>query len=235
MAKMSILRFTALKDVFITTDPDLVEPDRLLPLSMVRDIKSGSFVWSGHYLVNPWTSDGHIVGLNAYPRLRVHLQASAVKLRARHTAKHNHASNWYRTIDKVNFDLTNRPKLLLQDMRTAINPVLERGGYYPHHNLYYVVSDTWDIEVLGGLLLSRVAQAFIEAYAVRMRGGTLRFQAQYLKKIKVPLSADIPDRLADELRTAFKSRDTQAATRAAIAAYKIDDLEHGLNGEERVP
>ena len=47
-------------------------------------------------------------------------------------------------------------------MKAFINPVLEPGGYYPHHNLYYVVSDTWEMEVLGGILLSRIAQAFIE-------------------------------------------------------------------------
>lgn len=223
---------TGADEVFITTEPDLVEPDRLLPLSMVRDLKSGSFAWSGRYLVNPWSADGRLVDLDAYPRLRAHLEASGDKLRGRHTAKKNRPSTWYRTIDKVNAELTNQPKLLLQDMRTAIHPVLEQGGYYPHHNLYYVVSDTWDMEILGGLLLSRVAQAFIEAYAVRMRGNTLRFQAQYLKKITVPASADIPDQLADELRTAFRARDTNAATRAAIAAYGVEDLAQVLNGEE---
>jgi adenine-specific DNA-methyltransferase len=226
---------TGADGVFITTEPDLVEPDRLLPLSMVRDIRGGSFVWSGRYLVNPWSAEGQLVDIDAYPRLRAHLEASGDKLRGRHTAKKNRPSTWYRTIDKVNAELTNQPKLLLQDMRTAIHPVLEQGGYYPHHNLYYVVSDTWDMEVLGGLLLSRVAQAFIEAYAVRMRGNTLRFQAQYLKKIKVPVAGDIPDQLADELRAAFRARDTNAATRAAIAAYGVEDLAHGLNHEVRVP
>src|SRR5437764_1386986 len=82
--------------------------------------------------------------------------------------------------------LAGRPKLLLPDMQMTIHRFLDEGGLYPHHNLYYVVSDVWDLRVLGGLLLSRVAQAFIEAYAVRMRGGTLRFQAQYLRRIRVP-------------------------------------------------
>jgi adenine-specific DNA-methyltransferase len=30
--------------------------------------------------------------------------------------------------------------------------VLDRGETYPHHNLYFIESDTWDLEVLGGLL-----------------------------------------------------------------------------------
>jgi adenine-specific DNA-methyltransferase len=116
----------------------------------------------------------------------------------------------------VQAKLTGRPKLLLQDMKAHIHPVLEPGGYYPHHNLYYVVSDTWDMEVLGGLLLSKIAQAFIEAYCVRMNGGTLRFQAQYLKRIRVPHPGEIDAAIADALRAAFRARDTDAATRAAL-------------------
>lgn len=93
---------------------------------------------------------------------------------------------------------------------------------YPHHNLYYVVSDTWDMEVLGGVLLSRIAQAFIEAYCVRMRGGTLRFQAQYLKRIRVPRPDAIAPATREALRVAFRNRDAEAATLAAADAYRID-------------
>jgi hypothetical protein len=135
---------------------------------------------------------------------------------------------WYRTIDKVNASLIEQPKLLLQDMRTTIHPVLEPGGYYPHHNLYYVTSAEWDMEVLGGLLLSRIAQAYIEAFCVRMRGGTLRLQAQYLKQLRVPRPQDIDDESAQTLRIAFRARDAVAATRAAAVAYGIDPEEFEL-------
>ena len=69
------------------------------------------------------------------------------------------------------------------------------------------------MEVLGGLLLSRVAQAFIEAYCVRMRGGTLRFQAQYLKQIRVPRQDQIDAATKDALRAAFRSRDVETRQR----------------------
>jgi adenine-specific DNA-methyltransferase len=219
---------TGADSVFITSDPGLAEPGRLLPLSMVRDLRTGRYSWSGHYLVNPWTTDGQLVELASYPRLRRHFEASADRLRARHTAVKSPVDLWYRTIDKVNHDLTGRPKLLLQDMRTSINPVLEPGGHYPHHNLYYIVSETWDMEVLGGLLLSRVAQAFIEAYAVRMRGATLRFQAQYLKRIRVPPPGSVRPEEAEALRAAFRTRDAAAATTAAARAYGIEALMEGL-------
>jgi hypothetical protein len=113
-------------------------------------------------------------------------------------------------------------------MKATIHPVLESGGYYPHHNLYYVVSETWDMEVLGGLLLSRIAQAFIEAYCVRMRGGTLRFQAQYLKRIRVPDGVTLDPAIAEALRVAFRERDVSAATEAAAQAYGINPQEYEL-------
>ena len=33
------------------------------------------------------------------------------------------------------------------------HPVLDEGSFYPHHNLYFVTSDAWDLQVLGGLLV----------------------------------------------------------------------------------
>jgi hypothetical protein len=91
------------------------------------------------------------------------------------------------------------------------------------HNLYYLTSKAWDLEVLGGLLLSRVAQLFIEAYCVRMRGGTLRFQAQYLRRIRVPDPDSLPEQVRDQLQQAFRARDRDAATAAAIKAYEVAD------------
>ncbi|MGH3279134.1 MAG: Eco57I restriction-modification methylase domain-containing protein [Trebonia sp.] len=212
--------------VYVTKDPAVAEPDRMLPLAMRRDLMSGTFSWQGNYLVNPWADDGSLVRLADYPRMAAYLSRHP-EIRDRHVVKGAQES-WYRTIDKVHAKLTDRPKLLLQDMKAHIHPVLEPGGHYPHHNLYYVVSDTWDMEVLGGILLSRIAQAFIEAYCVRMRGGTLRFQAQYLKRIRVPRPEGIAPATQESLRTAFLDRDTEAATLAAADAYGIDLKDYEL-------
>ena len=90
-----------------------------------------------------------------------------------------------------------------------------------------MVSDAWDLEVLGGLLMSRVAQFFVECYAVRMRGGTLRFQAQYLRRIRVPRPQQVPSRQAALLRRAFAARDVRAATEIAAAIYGAPEFLDG--------
>lgn len=196
-----------------------VEEDRKLPITMTSDVRNGTFSWGGKVLLNPWDAAGHLVSLDEFPKLGKALER-APALRDRFVARKN-PSTWYRTIDKIDSRLTEKPKLLLQDMKAAITPVLEPGGHYPHHNLYYLTSDEWDLEVLGGLLLSDVAQSFIEAYGVRMRGGTLRFQSQYLRKIRVPRPSSIDPSIAERLRDAFRAGDRKGASQAAALAYGL--------------
>jgi hypothetical protein len=190
---------------------------------MVRDTTSGVLDWHGTYLVNPWNDSGGLVNLNDYPRLAKYFQQHGDILRKRYIAA-KQPDRRYRTIDKVDHGLTAKPKLLFPDMKLTIHPVLDECGLYPHHNLYYIVSDVWDLRELGGLLLSKVAEALVTAYAVKMRGGTLRFQALYLRKIRVPDPSQIGQRDCAALADAFERRDVKAATEAALRAYRFTEL-----------
>lgn len=207
--------------VFIVDHKVDVEDDRLLPMAMVRDLSTGHLEWSGRYLINPWVEAG-LVSLDDHPRLAAYFKANSAALRNRYVARDGRS--WYRTIDRVDVSLTARPKLLIPDMRMSIHPVLDPGGTYPHHNLYHVTSTGWDLRVLGGLLLSGVANAFVEAYAVKMRGGTLRFQAQYLRRIRVPRPTDVSTADASTLASAFERRDVATATDVALGLYGLDHL-----------
>lgn len=216
---------TGADKVFVTRAEDGIdiEKDRLLPLAMVRDTTGGVIDWHGAHLVNPWNSQGQLVDLTKYPRLARYFAQHGGDLRKRYVAT-KQPDRWYKTIDKVDHKLTARPKLLLPDMKSTIHPVLDTGNLYPHHNLYFIVSDTWDLRVLGGLLLSKIAEAFVSAYAVKMRGGTLRFQAQYLRRIRVPDPAKISKKDRTSLADAFDQRDVQAATTAALRVYNLERL-----------
>jgi adenine-specific DNA-methyltransferase len=225
--KVGIGVATGADGVFVTTDSNVVEADRLVPLAMSRDTRGGKMKWSGHYLVDPWKHEGGLVNLAEHPKLRAYFEAHRAALEDRSIARRS-GPDWYRTIDRVTHQLVGRHKLYFPDLKLVSNPTLDRGETYPHHNLYYVTSEEWDLSVLGGLLLSRVAQLFIEAYCVKMRGGTLRFQAQYLRRIRVPRPEDLSAAVADRLRCAFEKYDHDAATEAAILAYDIGDHAHLL-------
>lgn len=208
--------------VFFTANPALVEPAHQLRLARPADVRSGQLAWSGQWLITPW-HQGQLVDLGHRPRLQAHLLEHQAKLAGRHVAKKNPAA-WYRTIDKVDEQLYRQHKLYIPDIKNTLFPVLDRGETYPDHNLYFITSDAWDLEVLGGLLLSDLGTFFVECYGVRMRGGYLRMQAQYLRKIRVPAPTAISALQANALRQAFRTRDVAAATAAAVAVYGIAHL-----------
>lgn len=199
-----------------------VEPDRKLPLVQTKDIVSGEVVWRGQGVINPFVNEGGLVDLADYPKLRRYLEERRDVIAGRHCAK-KAPDNWYRTIDRIHPELTNRPKLLIPDIKGEAHVVHEDGRLYPHHNLYYIVSTEWDLRALQAILLSAVTKAFVASYSTRMRGGYLRFQAQYLRRIRVPRWEDVPQRLKKELVTAAKRRDIAACNEAVMNLYDLDE------------
>lgn len=221
--KVGIGVATGNDQVFISKDSNLVEPSRLLKLALVDDLRSGKLRWSGHYLINPWDSNG-LVRLDDFPRLREYFEQHSLLVKNRNVARRTpHA--WFRTIDRVNDSLTFQPKLYIADIQNELSPVFDTGQTYPHHNLYFIQSNQWDLEVLGGILLSEVARFFVESYGVRMRGGYLRFQAQYLRRIRVPNPASISPIQCSELQKAFVNRDRKRATQVAAELYRLGSEE----------
>ena len=107
---------------------------------MVRDTTSGHLEWSGNFLINPWDDGGNLVDLDQYPKLRSYLNRNATALKERYVARKN-PDKWYKTIDKVEAGLVGRPKLLFPDLKLSSHPVLDKGDFYPHHNLYFITSD----------------------------------------------------------------------------------------------
>ena len=202
-----------------------VEPDRKLPLVTTRDILSGEVKWRGQGVINPFAESGGLVDLDHYPRLRRYLEARRDVIAGRHCARKAPA-NWYRTIDRITPALAARPKLLIPDIKGEAHIVFEGGELYPHHNLYHVTSDEWDLRALQAVLLSAVTRLFVATYSTKMRGGFLRFQAQYLRRLRLPRWSDVPEPLRREMAEAAIKRDVQACNRAVFKLY-------GLSHEER--
>ncbi|MBR2980399.1 MAG: Eco57I restriction-modification methylase domain-containing protein [Myxococcaceae bacterium] len=210
-----------------------VETDRKLPLVATRDIQSGEVLWQGQGVINPFADDGGLVNLRDYPKLASYLEERKSVIAKRHCAQ-KAPSNWYRTIDRIWPELASKPKLLIPDIKGEAHIVFEPGKLYPHHNIYYVVSDTWDLRALQAVLLSKIAKLFVATYSTKMRGGYLRFQAQYLRRIRIPFWQDVSENHRRELIYAATSRDFDACNRAVFKLYKLNQEERfalGGNGE----
>ncbi|MBV5327725.1 MAG: Eco57I restriction-modification methylase domain-containing protein [Chlorobium sp.] len=210
-----------------------VEPDRKLPLVTTKDILSGEVQWRGQGVINPFVEGGGLVELRSYPRLRRYLEARRDVIMDRHCARKS-PDNWYRTIDRITPALASRPKLLIPDIKGEAHVVYEGGALYPHHNLYYVTSDEWELRALQAVLLSDVTRLFMSTYSTRMRGGYLRFQAQYLRRIRIPQWANVSIMLRKALAEAAIMRDFPACNRAVFKLFELGNNERsalGGNGE----
>ena len=227
---------TGADSVYIGKDLD-VEDSRKLPLATTRDIRSGHVEWNGHWVLNPFEQDGRLVDLSAYPRFAAYLEKHRSRISQRNVSARN-PTGWFRTIDRIHEPLTWRPKLLIPDIKGTAHVVYEPGKLYPHHNLYHITSESWDLRALQTVLSSRLAHAFIVAYSPRMRGGHLRFQAQYLRRIRIPDWATVGAELRCRLSAAATTQDATMADAAVRDLYGFDDAvwhRLGQAGQPAVP
>ncbi len=193
---------TGADKVYIAPYDELdVENERKLPLVMTKDILEGEVRWKGLGVVNPFEEDGSLADFADYPRFARYIQKHREMLMKRHCAQKANGL-WYRTIDRITPSLTAKPKLLVPDIKGEANIVLEEGKLYPHHNLYYIISEHWPLKALQRVLQSGIARLFVRAYSTKMRGGCLRFQAQYLRRIRLPrwdsIQTSLQKKLCDE-------------------------------------
>lgn len=206
-----------------------VEPDRKLPLVMTRDILSGTVQWRGFGVVNPFADGGGLVSLDDYPRLKAHLEGRKTEIIQRHVAR-KAPTNWFRTIDRIYPTLSSKPKLLIPDIKGDAHIVYEDGRLYPHHNLYFITSETWDLKALQAVLQSGIAKLFVAVYSTRMHGGFLRFQAQYLRRIRVPHWHSVPDNIKCALKDAAELGDRTACNNAVFELYRLNPSERAALG-----
>lgn len=188
-----------------------VERERKLPLAMARDLVDGRIDWRGKGVLNPFEPDGTLADLERYPRFASYLHEHFEAVAGRHVATRS-GEGWYRTIDRIYPELLRQPKLLVPDIKGEAVFVLDEGRYYPHHNLYYITARDWDLRALRCVLRSSLSVMIVATYCTRMAGGFLRFQAQYLRRLRVPRWHQVP-------------RDIQVRLIAAADAVAQDALD----------
>lgn len=201
-----------------------VEPARKLPLVMARDLTRDGVCWQGKGVLNPFEPDGRLANLADYPLFAAYLEQHRSAVAARHVAMRS-GDGWYRTIDRIYPVLAQQHKLLIPDIKGEATVVLDPGRYYPHHNLYYVTSDIWDLRALQTVLRSSITVMTVAAYCTRMSGGFLRFQAQYLRRIRVPRWEQVSEALRVALIAAAGTQDQVVVDAPVFALYGVSPSE----------
>lgn len=205
--------------VFIRSEiPAGVEAAALLPLAEADDIRAGRLNDSRRWLLNPYRADGTLRDDTDAPGLMRALREHEERLRARHCAKKTPAK-WYRTIDRIWPQWVTMPKLLLPDIQSGGVVVHDPGRFYPHHNVYWIASQGWNLPALQTLMRSEAVTRQIRAHSVQMRGGAIRYQTQTLRKLRIPAADSISPELMSRLASLAESADLAAVNAAANEAF----------------
>ncbi len=221
--KVGIGVATGADDIFVRKGlDDSIELGCQLPLLMAADVDPTGLAWSGHYLVNPYDTadDGSLRDLAAYPGLAAYFERHKEILTKRYIAK-KRIEGWFRTIDRVTLSLAPKAKLVIPDIQAGGVVGLDIGRYYPHHNVYWITSEGWDLRVLQALLRSRAVFDQIRAFSVQMRGGAVRYQALVLRKLRLPAASTIPADLKRELVKVSTAADPREIDALADEAFGL--------------
>lgn len=201
---------TGADSIFIRKKSELngIERNRVLPLLRSADLKEGVLDWGQYYVINPFDGD-KLCELEEYPHLKKYLEDNKELLLKRHVSQ-KAPGNWYKTIDKIKGNLLSLPKLLLPDLAGSKYLLIDEGKYYPHHNLYYITGPNKDsLKVLASILMSNFSKNQISQIGIRMNGGLPRYQAQSLKKLRIPNLSQLGASY-DILIKAYDNRDFNA-------------------------
>ncbi|OOG38727.1 Eco57I restriction-modification methylase domain-containing protein [Rhodanobacter sp. C05] len=201
-----------------------VEPERKLPLVMARDLVDGNIRWGGKAVLNPFDESGQLVPLESFPRFKRYLHAHRDSVTSRHVAQRN-PEGWYRTIDRIQPGLLEMPKLLVPDIKGEGVFVMDEGRYYPHHNLYFITSSEWDLRALQTVLRSSLTLMVVATYCTRMAGGFLRFQAQYLRRIRLPHWHNVDDCVRERLIAATMTKIQDEVDAPVFELYGLSTAE----------
>lgn len=197
-------------DIYI--DPQLnaeIEDACLLPLVASEDIRSGSIEWNRRYMLNPYDQhdDRRMLDLSMFPKAGAYLSRHAEKLKARYCAR-KHPEAWYRTLDRINYSTLKASKILLPDIQRGGNVALdEHGEFYPHHNVYWITSKSWNMRALCVILRSAFVTEQVRRVSMQMRGGSIRYQAQNLRNVHIPAWTSLDESDVETLVRLYDEKD----------------------------
>lgn len=206
--KIGIGVATGADNVFISDNlTEQIERELLMPIITGRDLRGNSLNWSGLFLFNPYNADGSLIDLQQYPKAMAYLLRHESRLRGRYIAK-KRPDNWYRTIDRVHPELQHQPKILLPDMSANTFIFVDEGLFYPSHNLYYVTgADVRHLKLLSAVLISEFTFRQLSNITNKMNGDFIRWQSQYLHKLRVPNVFSFEEKEANSLLSAYDNFD----------------------------
>lgn len=219
---------TGSNKIYIVNEDLNIEESRKIPVITAKELRSGIIESNSKYIINTYDDDG-VIELEQYPLLRDYFLSFDAILKARHIAKIT-PKQWFKTIDRVYPKRASSEKLLIPDIKSELTAIFDDGRYHPNNSIYYICSDIWNLHALRAVLLSGIGQMFVQTYSTKVSGGNLRFQAQHLRKIRLPFWHDINTDTQTELTRIGRTMDTTEAKALVAQIYSLNEKEKQILG-----
>lgn len=212
--KIGIGVATGADSVFISEDlPNEVEKELIIPAIGARDLRGNKLQWQKKFLLNPYTVDGKLINLEMYPNAKRYLESHREKLSKRYIACKS-PEYWYKTIDRIVPSLRFQNKILLPDMSGNTFVFIDNGQFYPLHNIYYITGRSAnELRIMAALLMSDFVREQLASVTNKMNGGTIRWQSQYLRKLRLPVIMSFSDADVKILLGGYDNNDIDAINR----------------------
>ncbi|MEO1409233.1 MAG: hypothetical protein AAFW73_05090, partial [Bacteroidota bacterium] len=184
-----------------------IESSLLIPIITSKELRKNRFKESNKCIINPFDKNGQLIDLAKYPKAKSYFLNNREELERRHVAKRNPA-HWYKTIDKIKPEITHLPKILLPDISGNTLLFIDKGKYYPHHNLYFILGmELPSLKLLASILMSRFVLEQLYEIGNKMNGGYPRWQSQNLRKLRIPILQNLSTAYTDKIIKAYDNND----------------------------
>jgi len=178
------------KKNLIAEDPKSAE--LIKPWLRGRDIKKWKAEWAGLYLITipssankewPWSKEksetkARQIFAKTYPAISKHLLQHEDKLQKRD----DQGQFWWELRSCAYYEDFEKPKIIYPDIAQATEFTYDKDNFYLGNTAYIVpTNETW----LLGILNSRLMWWFYLSLSSMIRGGFVRFIAQYMEQLPI--------------------------------------------------
>ncbi|MFC2146678.1 TaqI-like C-terminal specificity domain-containing protein [Acidobacteriota bacterium] len=181
----------ATKNRLIVEDPASAE--LIKPWVRGRDIRKWRAEWAGFYVI--FTRRG--VDIEKYPAIKRHLEKFREDLEPKKSESDQKGRKpgsykWYEIQDNIAYyEEFERPKIIYADIAKLMRASYDNSGVFCANTLYIIPTDDFSlIGILHSCLFDWYSRQNFQALGDPWKGGRLRFIAQYMEKVPIPLLTD---------------------------------------------
>ena len=167
----------------VQPDETPVERELLHPWVDTDEVGTSEVAWRGQRVIVTSDADGNLIDLEAYPRLRAHLEKHRERLKRRYIVRQG--AVWYRTIDRIVPEDWSAPKLLVPELAKVPRAVMDRSGAIPSHGIYCIFPPNGELEAIHDRLADGKLAEALAPIAPKVKGTYTRCYRKFLMQIRV--------------------------------------------------